>query len=161
MFSQSAEYVLRAMVMLAAEDDRASTAPLLAGATGVPPDYLAKLLQMLARAGLVRSRRGLHGGFALARPPEKITVWDCIAAVDRPRRILSCPLGLPVHRSRLCPLHRRLDNAMAHVEDVFRHTTLAEIVREGGGMPLCDEHPNSAGRARRKASRGGRRERSV
>ena len=59
--------------------------------------------------------------------------------VDPIKRIRQCPLGLAAHGMRLCPLHKRLDNALAMVEQAFRDTTLAEILDEPtASIPLCD-----------------------
>jgi DNA-binding IscR family transcriptional regulator len=68
-----------------------------------------------------------------------VTILEVVNAVDPIRRIQSCPLDLASHGMRLCPLHRRLDNALALVEDAFRQTTLAEVLAEpGASVPLCD-----------------------
>ena len=65
--------------------------------------------------------------------------FEVVTAVDPIRRIRTCPLGLDSHGERLCPLHRRLDDAMADVEDAFRRSTLAEILEEPSlSVPLCD-----------------------
>jgi Rrf2 family protein len=139
MISQTTEYALRATVALASQPDHAMVTRDLAEATKVPAGYLSKVLQSLGRAGLVQSRRGLGGGFVLARPPEEITIYDVVQAVDPIQRIHTCPLGLAAHGVRLCPLHRRLDNAMQTVEDAFRQTTLAEILAEPShSKPLCN-----------------------
>ncbi|MCH7962264.1 MAG: Rrf2 family transcriptional regulator [Planctomycetes bacterium] len=53
------------------------------------------MLRLLARAGIVSSRRGPTGGFYLQRPPESITLLEVIRAVDPFERIRVCPLGLP------------------------------------------------------------------
>jgi Rrf2 family nitric oxide-sensitive transcriptional repressor len=138
MFSQTAEYALRAMVHLAASTDIAQTNRQIADATRVPQPYLSKVLQNLARAGLVHPQRGLHGGFTLTRSPERITIYEVIQAVDPIKRITECPLGLSAHGSVLCPLHSRLDRAMAQVEQSFRDSTLAEILAEpSSSKPLC------------------------
>ena len=51
---------------------------------------------------------------------------------------MSCPLGLAAHGKRLCPLHRRLDNALAEMEKAFAASTLAEILAEPTkSVPLC------------------------
>src|SRR3954469_16207606 len=92
----------------------------LAELTKVPAGYLSKVLQALGRAGFVRSMRGLHGGFVLTRKAEELSVYDVVQAVDPLQRIRTCPLGLKTHGVRLCPLHRRLDDAMKMVEDAFR-----------------------------------------
>ncbi|HUY31937.1 MAG TPA: Rrf2 family transcriptional regulator [Pirellulales bacterium] len=141
MFSQTAEYALRAIVYLADQGDSPRTTRQIAEVTHVPPGYLAKVMQSLSRAGLVSSQRGLHGGFVLARPPQKLTVLDVIQAVDPLRRIETCPLGLEGHLS-LCPLHRRLDSAVAMVEKALRESTIAELLAEPAKdknipRPLC------------------------
>ena len=138
MLSQSAEYVLRVVVFLAAQEGKATTTREIATATHVPEGYLSKLLQSLGRANLVHSQRGLHGGFVLTRAPEEITVLDVILAVDMPQRIKGCPLGIESHNEELCPLHRRLDEAMAQIEEAFRRTTIGDVVRDQSRTrPLC------------------------
>jgi Rrf2 family protein len=136
--SQTAEYALRAIVFLA-DCHHPQTNHQIAAVTRVPAGYLAKVLQSLARAGLVQSQRGLHGGCTLAKPPQRITVWEVIDAVDPIQRIRSCPLGLKAHGVRLCPMHRRLDDAMASVEKAFRSSTVAELLADPNpSKPLCD-----------------------
>jgi Rrf2 family protein len=108
---------------------------------------LSKVLQALGRAGLVRSRRGLGGGFELTRSAEKITVYDVVQAVDPVQRIRTCPLGLAAHGVRLCPLHKRLDDAMRMVEEAFRKSTLAEVLAEpSSSKPLCNFPEGKVGR---------------
>ncbi|MGO8673717.1 MAG: RrF2 family transcriptional regulator [Capsulimonadaceae bacterium] len=127
MLSQTAEYALRAIVFMAEFANRPYTIQQIAGPTQVPAGYLAKVLQVLARHGLVVSQRGLGGGFVLARPPEEITIYAVVQAVDPIRRIARCPLNNPDH-IKLCPLHRRLDDATSVVEESLRSTTVAELV---------------------------------
>ncbi len=141
MFSQTAEYALRSVVYLAAQSGAAQTTQQIAEVTRVPTGYLAKVMQALARAKLVSSQRGLHGGFTLARAADQLTVFDVIQAVDPIRRIRSCPLGLKGHLN-LCPLHRRLDQAIRLVEEALRGSTIAELLaepdaRKGIPVPLC------------------------
>jgi Rrf2 family nitric oxide-sensitive transcriptional repressor len=141
MISQTAEYALRAIVYLA-DQGEARTTQEIAKATLVPPSYLSKVMQSLSRAQVVRSQRGLHGGFTLAKAPDELTVWDVIEAVDPIQRIRTCPLGLKAH-VKLCPLHRRLDDALALVENAFRESTVGDLLREPTtSKPLCDfPHP--------------------
>lgn len=144
MLSQTVEYALRAMVYLAANDVEPQPTEQIAERTKVPAPYLAKVLQNLTRKGLVRSQRGVRGGFLLAQPPDEITILDVVNAVDPIQRIRSCPLDLKSHGARLCPLHFRMDRAMAMVEEAFRESTLAEILAEPTkSVPLC-EFPTEA-----------------
>jgi Rrf2 family protein len=141
MFSQTAEYALRAAVYLASQPDEPRTVHQIAEATKVREGYLAKVMQSLSRAGLVTSQRGLGGGFTLARSASKLTIFDVIQAVDPIRRITQCPLDIKGHIN-LCPLHRRLDHAMYLVERALRESTLAELLAEpsakkGIPVPLC------------------------
>jgi len=139
MFSQTVEYALRAVVHLAYVAPEACTTDQLAEATRVPKAYLSKVIQALVRARLVHSQRGLGGGVSLAREPEELTILEVVNAVDPVERIRTCPLGLKTHGVRLCPLHRRLDNAYALVEEAFRRTTLAEVLNEPEKVrPLCE-----------------------
>src|SRR6059058_3022257 len=138
MFSQTVEYALRAVVHLASKSPEAQTTDQIAAATRVPRAYLSKVLQGLARGGIVASHRGLGGGVTLNESPEQLTILQVVNAVEPLQRIRSCPLGLAAHGVRLCPLHRRLDEALAAVERAFGRTTLAEVLAEPTlSVPLC------------------------
>lgn len=139
MLSQTAEYALRAIVHLAYRTPACQTTEQIATATKVPQAYLAKVLQELTRAGLVHSRRGIGGGMTLTKSPAELTILEVVNAVDPITRIRECPLGLKAHGVRLCPLHSRLDKALAHVEAAFAGTTLAEVLAEPTtSHPLCE-----------------------
>jgi Rrf2 family transcriptional regulator, nitric oxide-sensitive transcriptional repressor len=139
MFSQKVEYALRAVVHLAARAPAPRTVEQIAKATKVPQAYLAKVVQELVHAGVARSQRGIGGGISLQKTPAELTILEVVNAVDPLQRIKTCPLGLAAHGVRLCPLHKRVDNALASVEDAFRATTLAEILDEPTeSIPLCD-----------------------
>jgi Rrf2 family protein len=85
-------------------------------------------MQSLSRAGLVKSQRGLNGGFTLAHDPEELSILAVVNAVDPIRRFAECPLGIASHGRNLCPLHRRLDEAAAQVEKAFQETMVAELI---------------------------------
>lgn len=139
MFSQTVEYALRAVVHLADQAPSPRTTDQIATATRVPKAYLSKVLQGLGHAKIVQSKRGLGGGMVLTKAPEQLTILEVVNAVEPIGRIRECPLGLIAHGVHLCPLHRRLDNALAMVEEAFQRTTLAEILAEPTqSHPLCD-----------------------
>ncbi|MGC1275303.1 MAG: Rrf2 family transcriptional regulator [Planctomycetaceae bacterium] len=138
MFTQTVEYALRVAVRLAATNPQPQTADDLAAATRVPRAYLAKVVQAMVRGGVARSKRGVGGGVVLSNPPEVLTILEIVNAVDPIQRIRTCPLGLESHGTNLCPLHRRFDEALAHVEQAFASTTLAEVLSEPTtSVPLC------------------------
>ena len=139
MISPTAEYALRAVVAIAQGGGKAVVTATLVEMTKVPPGYLPKVLQTLRRGGLVQSKRGLGGGFTLARAPEQMTVLDVVSVVDPIKRIDRCPLDIGSHGTTLCPLHKRLDQAAEMVEKSFDSTTIAELLEgsDGGHAPLC------------------------
>jgi Rrf2 family protein len=137
MISQTAEYALRAIVYMA-QHNTAHVVNNIAQATCVPSKYLSKVMQSLGKAGIVSSQRGVGGGFTLAKPPSSITIYDVVQAVDPIKRIMACPLKLAGHGANLCPLHRRLDDALATLENTFRKTTVQDLLDEPArSKPLC------------------------
>ncbi len=139
MFSQTVEYAMRAVLALAAGDGTSMTTRQIAETMKVPHSYLSKVLQALVRGGLVYSTRGLKGGFVLVRTADNITLLQILNSVNPLQRIESCPLDIDAHSSDLCPLHRRLDQAMAMVEKAFSGTTLAEILSEENPCPTMQK----------------------
>lgn len=129
MISQTAEYALRAIFFLSENREAAHVAHEIAEATRVPVGYLSKVLQNLGRAGLVSSQRGPGGGFALTKSPTDISIFEIIQAVDPIRRIHRCPVE-PTCDTALCPLHRRLDDALAMVEKIFKDSTVGELLAQ-------------------------------
>jgi Rrf2 family nitric oxide-sensitive transcriptional repressor len=138
MFSQTTEYALRAIVLLASRPGAPITTDEIAKATQVPKSYLAKVMQSLVRAGTVQAQRGKHGGFMLARAAGKITVLEVVQVVDPIQRIRECPLGLAAHGTNLCSLHRKLDMALLSIEQAFAETTIGSLLEEPSSVkPLC------------------------
>ncbi|MDX2146845.1 MAG: Rrf2 family transcriptional regulator [Planctomycetota bacterium] len=139
MYSQTAEYALRAMASLALRPTDLVPTPEIARLTKVPVNYLAKVLQTLASAELITGRRGVGGGYKLARAASEIKLLDVINAVSPMGRIESCPLGLPNHGPFLCPLHRKADQAAAAVIAIFDGVSLADLINDPmSNRPLCD-----------------------
>ena len=99
----------------------------IAEQTQVPNDYLTKVLQELDRAGIVIPQRGPGGGYTLNVSPDSLSVYDVVTAISPLPRIATCPLGIADH-TKLCPLHKRLDDATALVEDAFRNTMVSELI---------------------------------
>ena len=138
MISQTAEYALRAITYLADQERTPHTTAQIAEATQIPAGYLAKVMQSLSRVRVVKSQRGLNGGFTLNREPTDLTLLEIINAVDPIRRFRECPLGLPAHGPDLCPLHQCLDGAAEMLEKYFGETTIAQILNvPPDKRPLC------------------------
>ncbi|MBX3321514.1 MAG: Rrf2 family transcriptional regulator [Phycisphaeraceae bacterium] len=139
MLSQTTEYALRAMVWLAYTENELVPTSTLAERTLVPFNYLAKVLHSLAQANLIEGRRGVGGGYKLSRSADQISILDIVNAISPVHRIDSCPLGIAAHGTRLCPLHRKLDGAIASLIETFKDVSLLELLDEKEvSRPLCD-----------------------
>ncbi len=138
MLSKTAEYALRAVVILGGQPDRSASADVLCERTKAPRRYLHRVLQDLVAADLVVSRSGPGGGYELALPPARITIHDVINAVAPIERINACPLGLKSDTT-LCPLHKELDKAYAATESAFKRVTIKKLLDSTSPViPLCD-----------------------
>jgi Rrf2 family protein len=131
LINKDADYAIKALVDIAGRGGRVVSAAALTGPLGLPWPYLRKILQALAKGGLVRSSRGPRGGFALARPAGSIRLAEVIAVFQGPVRIHDC-----VFKERLCPdvrtcpLRRTLDRLEAGLVAELEAVTVADLVRE-------------------------------
>ncbi len=137
MLSTTAEYALRIMIHLAESNGEQLTSESIATATKVPADYTVKVLQWLGRARMVRGQRGRRGGFRLECDPNRTTLLDVVNVIDPLERIVVCPLGREAHKSSLCPLHSRIDEFIALLQDSLGQMTLQSVVDGARGPTLC------------------------
>jgi len=143
-YSKPCEYAIRALAFLALSPrEGASQGTVIAQGEGLPAPLLGKVLQQLARKGLLESRRGPGGGFRLARKPELITLRDVVAAVDGLDQFVECAVGLEnCSDESTCPLHDTWKALRAQMMSYLETTTLADM---------------AAAVAKKKALRGGSR----
>ena len=82
--SHKLEYACRVLAQLALSRGHSKLAHIdaLSEAEGIPANYLVQILNELRNAGLITSKRGKQGGYALARAPEKIGLWEIVEAID-------------------------------------------------------------------------------
>ncbi|MEZ6125251.1 MAG: Rrf2 family transcriptional regulator [Planctomycetaceae bacterium] len=138
MISQTAEYALRAIVFLADQDGQPQTTAKISEGTQIPAGYLAKVMQVLNRGGIVNAQRGLYGGFTLIKPSADLTVLEVINAVEPIQRYYECPLKIPHHGPELCPLHRKLDDAAQLLQQSFGESSIASLISvPEARRPLC------------------------
>ena len=135
MISQTVDYALRAMVVLASYYDNVMSVRTLADVTHVPRPYLSKLMSQLVRAQLVQSRRGVGGGFVLARPPQEISMWDVVQAIDPIQRLHVSPLNIK-DQANPRALHQLIDRVIDELEQAFRNISLSKVLDEG-----CQQSP--------------------
>lgn len=149
MFSHTTEYSLRAMACLASRPGDLTPTAALAREASVPPHYLAKVLQQLSVAGLVTGRRGVKGGYRLARDPADITLIDIVKAVGQTRGISAPVMGGGEHPAVLVALQEVLEQAVACITEIIGGRTLEDLLRSAESS--VDGHSNGA--SHRKATK--------
>ena len=133
-YTDSGKYAIRALTCMAGQEDRQNpvSAADVAEAESIPPFYLAKVLQDLARADLLKSVRGRGGGFVLKRAPEDIKILDILEAVEDIRRLTTeCVLGLDECNDDVpCPLHETWKRFRENLLGDLDKLTLQDLVVE-------------------------------
>ncbi|MCL6480840.1 MAG: Rrf2 family transcriptional regulator [Firmicutes bacterium] len=102
----------------------------IAEAEDIPMAFLWKILHTLRQRRLVRSFKGIHGGYELALPAEKITLTTILAATDGEDLTSGCVLGLPIcNDQNPCPLHETWKQIRATLNHMLQQTTLADLAQ--------------------------------
>ena len=132
MYSRSVEYAFRALTYLARQPKGSQKlARQIARSERVPGFFLAKTLQQLARSGVLRSVKGPTGGFALDRPPSKITMMEVIEVLDGTDTYDRCIVGLRECNDQvLCPVHDSFKLLRDRLKGYLSRTTLAQLLSE-------------------------------
>lgn len=125
------DYAIRSCVFLAQQEGESSKAVAIGEAMDIPKGFLHQVLQELQRAGLVSSRSGPNGGYALAREPERITIREIVEAMEGALSAQECALrGGPCHWANVCALHEVWSAAQQSLIDVLSESTLAQVAED-------------------------------
>lgn len=140
MLSQATGYAAAALACVA----RAGGNPVLvrdiATDADIPAPYLAKIIQLLAKRGVVSTQRGVGGGVTLARAPDMISLYDVAVALEDPVVLTRCMLGeAECSDERACPAHAFWTAHRGRTIGFLCATTIADMAafearRHGGGQ---------------------------
>ena len=125
--SKKADYGLIALKHLAIHSDASISAREIALQYHIPAELLAKVLQKLARKGLVVSQQGTNGGYVLARDPSQISIVDVVEALDGPISITPCEKGEDCQQLQVCSVRDPLLKVRAKVVRVLGDTSIFEL----------------------------------
>src|SRR5208282_6849078 len=131
--SKKADYGLIAVQHLAQQPlSTACSAKEIARAYGIPTELLAKILQKLAKNGLLLSQHGTNGGYALARPSREISAFEVIRAIDGPLFITSC---ITIHGAcdlaGHCTIKEPLRKVNDSIKDLLCGLRIADLIETG------------------------------
>jgi len=142
MLSQKARYALRALVELARAEEDQLTSGEIAERADAPRKFLEAILLETTRRGLVVSRRGKFGGYALARPADKISFAEVIRVIDGPLALAPCVSRTAFRKCtdctslEACTLRGALLKARDATAAVLEAHTLADAAREVGSAEI-------------------------
>lgn len=136
-FSKKCEYGLQAILYLSTMGKNAVlSADEIARKLNIPKEFISKILQSLTDSGIVLSKKGKSGGFALAKDPRRIRLIDIVAAIDGLAIFDSCVLGFPnCNPDNPCPLHEKWGQLRTKAYgmltdetiDLFREKTISKV----------------------------------
>ena len=131
LYSATTEYAVRALAHMATlPTGERILARDLAAATGVPRQFLGKILHRLARLGLLDSAKGRGGGFRFLRPPEQISLSEVVESIEGKDIMLLCVLGLDqCDAQQPCPMHDQWTVFRDRLQDRVHSATMADLGR--------------------------------
>ena len=130
-YSRSAEYAIRAFVHLAqVPEGKYAMVKNIAEQEQIPAHFLAKILQQLARKGLLRSSKGPTGGFALRVDPGEVRLLDIVEALDGLAPFQQCASGLAECNDDMpCSMHDSWVALRSRIMDYLGRNTIANLVK--------------------------------
>ena len=136
--SKKADYALIAVRHLATHQaERSHSAADIAEVYCISAPLLAKVMQRLAKHGVVTARHGSSGGYQLARHPNEISALEVISAVDGPLMITSCVTSHgSCDQSLKCTVREPLRRVNESIVDVLRHVTISQMTEEAPEVEL-------------------------
>jgi Rrf2 family protein len=131
MFSKTAQYALRAVTVIAElEQEGPVLAKVIASQGKVPHKYLSKVLRDLVRSNVLKSTRGIGGGFRLRRKPEAVKLMDVVKPFEDMLASQECPLGnTRCSDKHPCPMHERWKPVKESLQELLGNTTVADVIR--------------------------------
>ena len=142
--TQAGEYGLLALIHIARQGpDRLVMIEEICQSENIPKVFLAKIMQSLNKAGLVRSRQGAKGGFALSKAPAEITVLEAIEAIEGKIAFQRCLETIPdCDKKDGCTLCAVFTEAQNRVTEMFNQMTLADMMQpKEKVLEKCKELP--------------------
>ena len=136
--SAKGEYAAKAVLYLSLRYPNVVTIHEVAEGHHIPLKYLEQILLALKKNGLLESRRGVHGGYTLARPPERISVGEVLRAVDGRFSQTGCLSGLAddhyaCPEGTACGLRRLWERLQASVDNILFETSFDDVCRRTNG----------------------------
>lgn len=128
--TRQTDYAIRCVLYLAEHPDEVKVVDEIAKAKSIPKVFLAKILQKLSKAGIVRSYRGVKGGFELAKRPKQISLLDIIEAIEGPVAMNICAIDRRLcNMSNSCSVHPVWVKLRMDTENKLRRYSIDKLIK--------------------------------
>jgi Rrf2 family protein len=128
--TNAGDYAIRSMIFIASlPEDAVVLRSEICESQKIPSSFMAKILRSLVRAQLLRSTRGVNGGFSLAKNPAEITLLDVLEAIEGPLSLTDCvPSPDECAHSANCPANAVWARVQDSIKKILNETTLEDLV---------------------------------
>ncbi len=132
LYTKTGEYAIRAVLYLARQpEDKLVMSPEVAEKEDIPPHYLAKILQRMAKYGYVDSFKGRGGGFRITEMANNSTILEVVERVEGPVINLKCIIGMKVCSDEApCPLHEEWSELRDRIKNLISSKTIKQLATE-------------------------------
>lgn len=136
MLSMKVKYAIRALMVLAAHEGKTMQSKTIAKAADAPMKFLEAILLELKQSGLVGSKRGIFGGYYLARPAKDIIIGDVIRQIDGMLAPIRCASVFSYQKcedcvdENTCAIRKAMIEVRNAISTVLDHKTLADMVAQ-------------------------------
>lgn len=133
MFSKTCEYAIRALIFIAQKSTDGYKVGIKQIAEGIdaPESFIAKILQILSKKGLVQSSKGPSGGFFLTHDSLQKSLADVVIAIDGDKIFVGCALGLSYcSEAAPCPIHYEFKKVRADIYQLLQSSKLGELQQQ-------------------------------
>ena len=131
LLTKASEYALLSLIMIS-QKETPQDVDTLSTQLGISKSFLAKILQSLAKEGILKSFKGAHGGFLLACNPSEISIKKIIACAEKkPTMVLECTTSqgyCPNNRADFCKILPFLNKLQSRIDDFLDNMTLKDII---------------------------------
>ena len=133
MYSRTTRYAFHLLGTLARRRDALVSGEELAGLTGIPANYLSKILNQLRKSGFVESQKGWGGGFRLDERALDRPIMDVLEALEGPTQVFDdCAFGLPkCDENHPCPLHDQWEQIRNASDRMLETTRISDLAFDG------------------------------
>ena len=131
LLTKASEYALLSLIMIS-QKETPQDVDTLSTQLGISKSFLAKILQSLAKEGILKSFKGAHGGFLLSKNPSEVTIKHIIACAEKkPTMVLECTTAYgccPNNRADFCKILPFLNKLQSRIDDFLDNMSLKDII---------------------------------